>query len=372
MVAAIDEESLGIATEDEFRRQVDPEIYRWCDLLFAQGDSQAEALQRFPGIRANRVAVTGNPRTDILTSSLAAPLRSQGELLRKKFGDFLLVNTNFGSVNPARTDTLGAFELFERVNAINRRNSQDIKEFFEWCAWGRGNLHSIVALIAKLHTSGFPWSIIVRPHPSERLSTWQRLLAGQHGIHVVREGDHLPWTAAARALLHTGSTTGLEAFLLGTPSVSLRLRDDDWGRHYLSNQVNRTARTIDDAVAKLNAIVSGHDNIEQQRLDFDRHLQYHLNVVRGRLAATAVVDALAELARRIDRPAGKAMLRRIHADAGSAPERKIENATLDLDTVMRRLVEIEEQLELPRDVCVEGLGPHVVEISRSTSHARVT
>jgi hypothetical protein len=71
-----------------------------------QGLFHARCLaERFPEI-VSRIRTTGNPRSDLLSATLSAPLRQEGRRLREIHGKFVLLNTNFGSINPRRGDAV--------------------------------------------------------------------------------------------------------------------------------------------------------------------------------------------------------------------------------------------------------------------------
>ena len=57
--------------------------------------------------------------------------------------------------------------------------------------------------------------IVVRPHPVEKHAAWEEIAARHDNVELAQEGNVLPWLLAARALIHNGCTTGVEAYGLG-------------------------------------------------------------------------------------------------------------------------------------------------------------
>ena len=111
IVASIEEEALGISDCREVLRCFDERIARYCDLFLANGLFEADCIGReFPSV-TDRISVTGNPRTDLLREEFAGDLRTQADAICAEHGEFMLVNTNFSTINPRGDDALGGFSL---------------------------------------------------------------------------------------------------------------------------------------------------------------------------------------------------------------------------------------------------------------------
>lgn len=294
MVASIEEEALGIRDQRQLLRCYDARVDVACDIFLANGRSQAEAIiERFPRT-VGRVHVTGNPRIDLLKEEFLADVREEAAALRRKYGDFVLFNTNFSTINPRDYDALGCFDDCERVGLIDSRNPRDLDDFFTWCAWEQTNLTAIGGLIDDVRRRS-PWPLIIRPHPTEELTTWNATLDGLKGVRVIRQGDHLAWTAAARLLVHPGCTTGVEALLLNTPSISLVVDDNPWHDLYLSNLANPVVASTREAADTILRFADGYDEISPRRADSLQKLDAHIATHPDTLATTEIVDVLAGL-----------------------------------------------------------------------------
>ena len=68
-------------------------------VFFAWGPDDAEAIRAFPGWPGIPIHATGNPRIDLMRPELRGYFDEDVAALRRRFGDFLLVNTNFALVN---------------------------------------------------------------------------------------------------------------------------------------------------------------------------------------------------------------------------------------------------------------------------------
>ena len=296
-VAAIEEEILGVTNASEILRLFHPAHIDACELFLLQGDHARGLLtSRFPNQSA-RMTVTGNPRTDLLRAPLNGDIHERAAKLRETRGEFILINTNFASINPRIEDAVSYHEMCVRVGVIDPDSADDRTQFFKWCTWERQNMALLARVIAACEASTSLPRIIIRPHPSENLERWLEAYPEDDRVSVIREGEHTAWTAAARLLLHTGCTTGVEATLLGTPALSLQGGISDWHRAHTSNFVNPSAASVDEAMSKITAVLDGDAAAGAPTPEMRAELQHQL-LPRGKgTAAERVVAALATLAR---------------------------------------------------------------------------
>ena len=97
-VVALEEELMAHTEEKRIAQFAEASIFQVADLLLAGGEFERDTLQRLGGAGA-RVALTGNGRIDLLKPAVRAFYRPQVDELRRRHGDFVLVNTNFSTVN---------------------------------------------------------------------------------------------------------------------------------------------------------------------------------------------------------------------------------------------------------------------------------
>ena len=99
-IVAWDEESLVRGpTSVYYSDRLSPATLRPLSGLFAWGQDDAEVFRAFPGCAGIPIHVTGNPRIDLLRKDVRAYFEPEVDALRRRFGDFILVNTSFRFVN---------------------------------------------------------------------------------------------------------------------------------------------------------------------------------------------------------------------------------------------------------------------------------
>ncbi|MBW2412762.1 MAG: hypothetical protein JRF72_23440, partial [Deltaproteobacteria bacterium] len=101
MTVAWDEEALiHLRPDFYYRTRMANRALKYVSHLFAWGGNNADLWNQFSDLPANiNIHTTGNPRGDMLRSDLRLYHKARVEELRKTYGDFILINTNFSAVN---------------------------------------------------------------------------------------------------------------------------------------------------------------------------------------------------------------------------------------------------------------------------------
>jgi hypothetical protein len=156
-------------------------------------------------------------------------------------------------------------------------------------------------------THAFPHlSVVVRPHPTECQKIYGRIAQKHRRIHVINEGNVVPWLLAARALVHNGCTTGIEAHVLQVPAISYRPvvnENYDSGFYFLPNRLSHQAFDGNQLVQMITDVLAGRLSGFKDN-ESDSIVRRYLAALGGPLACERIVDILE------------------NAAAGSSPKRK--------------------------------------------------
>jgi surface carbohydrate biosynthesis protein len=298
-IVAWDEEALvHPQAETYYRRRVCPLGIKYVSHLFAWGEDNAELWRQYPELPIGMpIHVTGNPRGDLLRPKMRAIFEEDAEELRKTYGDFILVNTNFNHVNafspdlnlfrpvkkPGEEPSFGrAARGMSRAYAEGLRDhKQDIFEKFQ-------------QLIPALEQAFPDYNIVVRPHPTENPHIYHDIAAQYERVQVTNEGNVVPWLAATRALIHNSCTTGVEAYVMGVPAISYRAAINeyyDYGFYRLPNLLSHECFDFKELRVTLERILTGElgtaDGDERKAL-----IDQYLTAQDGPLACERMVDVL--------------------------------------------------------------------------------
>ena len=295
-----DEEALvHLPPETYFSRRLHPEAIRHVSHLFAWGQDNVDLWRQYAHLPEDMpIHSTGNPRNDMLRPEMLPFYKEEVQALRRRFGDFLLVNTNFNHVNAFGPD----MNLFQPVNQPGEkakfgRAARGMSREYAQGLWDHKHavFKSFQQLLPKLDKAFPELNIIIRPHPTERHDIYTDIAARCSRVHVTNEGNVVPWILATRVVLHNGCTTGVESFVMGVPSISYRESIDekyDNGFYRLPNAVSHQSFNFDQLRDMIHQILSGKlgvaDGDERQAL-----VKRYLSSQDGPLACERMVDVLA-------------------------------------------------------------------------------
>ena len=302
-IIAWDEEALVHLPQDTyFSRRFSEKALKHVSRLLAWGQDNAELWQQFPKLPTGlSIDITGNPRGDLLRPDISVFYDTAVRELKKTYGKFILVNTNFNQVN-AFYPMQNLFQPVKRPGERPRPGnlSEGMTRAFAKGLWNHKQLifNDFKRLIPQLEQIFPDYAIVVRPHPGESQEIYYRIAADCQRVRVTNKGNVVPWLMAAAAVLHNGCTTGVEAYLLGVPSISYRAtvnEEYDYAFHRLPNLMSHECFSSEQLRDTLQKILAGQIGIPQgnrRRQIIDQHLASQT----GTLACERIVDILNEVA----------------------------------------------------------------------------
>jgi surface carbohydrate biosynthesis protein len=286
-IVAWDEEGLMRWPDSEYYRQrLSPMTMRQVSHLIAWGPDNARVFQNYPGYNGTPIHITGNPRIDLLRQELREYYHREVDDIRNRYGDFVMISTNFGLVNHF-FPKLGALKRAVETEDAGGANPYDVGK-------GRHKLtlfNSFLELLPALCEALSDYTIVLRPHPSENNQPYRTIAARYENLKIDNDGGISPWLIATKALIANGCTTMIEAAVVGTPTVAYQPVVSDAYDDDLPNSLSRRVFTIDELCRSVKSIVRGElgaltDKERRETLD------QHIAALDGPLAAERMVDVL--------------------------------------------------------------------------------
>jgi surface carbohydrate biosynthesis protein len=298
-IVAWDEEALvHLPPDTYFSRRLDSRAIKYVSHLFAWGEDNELLWRQYPHLPDGLpIHITGNPRSDMLRSELRPFYQKEIEEFKAQYGDFILVNTNFNHVNAFGPD----------MNLFKPTKTPDQKAKFGRAARGMSREYAeglrdhkqavfedFQRIIPRL-AEAFPENtIVVRPHPTENHDVYRKIADQCNRVYVTNEGNVVPWLIATQAVIHNGCTTGVEAYVTGTPAISYRAsinENYDNGFYRLPNRMSHQCFAFEELQNILRKILTGEmgaaDGYERRHL-IDHHLAGRTEL----LACERIVDVL--------------------------------------------------------------------------------
>lgn len=215
-VAAWDEEGLVWLGEEIYReRRVSRTSLAGLDMVIAWGEEHANALRPVLEGLDTELVLAGSPRADLLRPDLRRLYAPRAQELRDEFGDFILINSNFGWLNHKLghgTTPDGGRDL----PALAERSRHSLAYLEHRLA-----IFNAIAQALPAMSRRFPQRrIVIRPHPSEGDTRWLQAAAGLPNVIVRYDSELVPWLMAAGHIVQNGCTTAVEAALLDRMAIS--------------------------------------------------------------------------------------------------------------------------------------------------------
>jgi surface carbohydrate biosynthesis protein len=303
-IVAWDEEALvHLPPESYYQRRLSAVSMQYINYMFAWGEDNVELWRKYPEMPSDpSIRITGNPRGDLLRPEMREIYDHDVEKIRRVHGDFILINTNFNQINAYYPD-MNLFkpaagpgkepELSRRAigMGINREYAEGLTRHKQAIFKDFQRLIPILDQTLPDHT------IVIRPHPAENQEVYHSIANTCKRVRVTNEGNVVPWLIAAKALIHNGCTTGVEAYALGLPAITYRASINEYydnAFHRLPNQVSHECLNLEQLQQTLANILEGklcHANSDERKTIMERHLA----AMKGPLACDRMVDIFEEI-----------------------------------------------------------------------------
>jgi surface carbohydrate biosynthesis protein len=273
---------VNINDESEYFINNRQNIIKYLDMYFAWGDESKKIKHIYDDV-SSKIKVTGNPRFDLLTESLNSVYSTHEATLREKYGNYILINTNFVIGNNTIREN-----LFDNLRRLQPERDVIQEEYL----YSRV-LHSFLELIIYLVSEGIDQKIVVRPHPNEDHSTYNKTFKHIDQVFIEHEKDVRYWIYAADGVIHYDCTTGLEAAVMNTPVLSYQSVEYNRGETPLPQTASKTATNRKEAkewITESAVPDAGHPLDEYQKSEIRRYLP---NI--DRLAAPLICDSVDKL-----------------------------------------------------------------------------
>ena len=203
--AVLDEEALVRQTDDIYVMKHARCALDDVDLPMTWGEENAALWRDSKPYDPSRIAVTGNPRVDMLRPDPRPNHQAEIDAIRSRHGDDVLFNSNFAMVNHY---IAGKW----RVTLASWAPEQDRQaQTASILDHKRALFDRFRAVLPKVARAIAPVNLIVRPHPSESHGAREGALASEPNASVVFEGSIV--SSIARALQDAAGGGGRDAGL---------------------------------------------------------------------------------------------------------------------------------------------------------------
>lgn len=232
-VIHLDSEGGLFKDNESYKNRVCPEPAQSVDWVYSWGPKPASIVSTCRS-DTKTIKTTGHPTFDLLQKPLRNIYVKPSEDLVEKYGDYILYNTNFAHAN-RRT----------KNKKIINTDIENINNRTDWQAYLFGKFTESIPNILEEHDG---LSVVIRPHPEENTTPYEQLFSEQKSVHVNKNLSVRPWIQGAKAVVHNGCTTGIEAALMDKPVIAYRPRNSEF-EFSLANSVSKDAESVEELIA---------------------------------------------------------------------------------------------------------------------------
>lgn len=291
-IVAWDEEGLVQPSSSWYvSRRISPDVMRMTQSHFAWGREQTRWIAEACPDLASRLVAAGNPRMDLLRPEFATYLKAEADVYRERYGEYILINSNFNRVNLFHGERESFIESVAKSAGLSADMSTYYREFIEH---SERTFHAYVAMLPAFARRFPDRQIIVRPHPAEDAGPWRKAAEGLPNLQVIYEGTANGWISGAAALVHSGCTTAIEATVLSVPVIEFAPNDVARFVLPLPRQVSRLAISFESLCTMLESILSG-TSVGNAITDPNCPLHSQVSGLQGGFASEAILDHLAKI-----------------------------------------------------------------------------
>ncbi|WP_052812997.1 surface carbohydrate biosynthesis protein [Desulfonatronum thioautotrophicum] len=288
-VVAQDDEGLVVWQNDMYQKfRVSSSVLEKVSQVYAWGHNQKQLIDNWSPKTKEKILITGSPRFDLLREPFSSVLASDANRIKETFGNYLLINTNFGRVNHFK-----GVEYFVQTKTVEYALSGDQIQFFEEHLNFQMSIYTSFIKMLPALSAAFPEKLfIIRPHPSENRDTWRKHTSGLPNVKVVHEGSVLPWILGSEMLIHNGCTTGVEAYMLNKLVIAYRPVIQEHLETHLPNGLSHQVFTTEELIAAVTAYANGKEPFRTP--ETEKTARFYIDAIDGAFAAERITFMLRE------------------------------------------------------------------------------
>lgn len=283
LFSILDEEGLVRYDDEEIFEYLPKKIINFHDLIFVWGEKQLNIFNKRYNFQ--NVILSGNPRFDILSDIF---LNNSKIKEVKENSNYILVATNLGYFNRSKFYSESIEEQEKKIHSkVDGLSSNKNKKTYT--DFDKEKYYTQLFISTITHVSEiFPeLNFIIRPHPSEDINFWKRVFKNFENIKVIQKGNIHNWIYGSLMVIHTGSTSGIEAYYLNKPVVCFKPTSNynlPWLPVYLSDKISNK----EELENKVKQMLTG--NYQSHSLNKDSTLAAYINNYKGLNSAKTILD----------------------------------------------------------------------------------
>jgi surface carbohydrate biosynthesis protein len=252
-----EEGAIFVGKEEDWKnvmnRQYKISFFNEKDRLCVWGNFQKEYDEsRYPSVP---IITTGHPRFDLYKEDYKWIYSKFSKSLIAQYKSYILINGNYSNANHG----LGLKRVFSPSGNYFVDDLKSRIKKVDFVTYSTIQRAEIIKLTHHLAVKFPEVNFVFRPHPSENHETYKIIFKGVKNIIVNHEGAVGPWILGAKAVIHDGCTTAIEAALSGVPVINYKPHYNPDLDIWLPNQMGVQLKSMEEVKDYLNKVFSGQE-----------------------------------------------------------------------------------------------------------------
>ena len=171
-----------------------------------------DMIKLFPKYK-NKFIITGHPRIEILKDLNSKIYKKESKIIKKKFGQFILITTFFNNYNyydktKNKDEILKSHNNLTSIGKLLQRHQRE-------------NFYQFFKLVDDLNKNLPNQKIIIRPHPVENIDIWNEYFKNKKNVKIITDKQSTcSWIIASQMMVSCNCTTLAESYFLKKISIN--------------------------------------------------------------------------------------------------------------------------------------------------------
>ncbi len=250
-ISSIDEEA-GLVFKDLnifSKARFTEDDLKVADIIFCWGDDDFKTLSSLFNNSKGKLLLSGSPRFDMMKQEFNdywSSSKHQSKQITIS-GNFNLVN---GYIHRSKIikelEKQGYFLRSEKYKDYLVDTIDDTeKKFNEF-------LRMIEIIIQKFPNEQF----LLRPHPLEKIETWQNQFSNYENVIISKEGNINEQLINTKLLIHNSCTSAFHAYFYNVPIISYEPIDCKTNYGQTANELSERTKNINDLIELMSTIIN--------------------------------------------------------------------------------------------------------------------
>ena len=241
------------------------------DLLLATGEtSDFPVINKNFKSRIKNVLVCGNIRLELLKKKYRKLMEKDAELIKNKFGDYILLLTAFPKVNKEVPSYMIDSMFYNIVEYNLDPESKWVNILNDHVKLARDSLIQTLKFLNNFEKNFPDKKLVISPHPNEKIDFWKRYIFKRKFKNIFLNTDmhspSHPLIFASDIIISSNSTTILEAYFLEKKVINLLGKKERISEIDLLKKISKVTRSSEELLEVLKdpKVIISKSSLNQQ------------------------------------------------------------------------------------------------------------